>query len=157
MFACGAERFARLVSCLHRQQIGAMTLKIGQDLEPVHNIVYMNGSTAGKWALFPRFVTIHPEPWTEDDPEGLMQSNMMFPTLEAMCDALPELTERIHPKSGKHVLLGQQRTATQRFAGADELVSQTQVTLQARGNLTLVSQGKASALVLRRLQVGCSA
>ena len=41
-------------------------------------------------------MTIHPAPWETDDAAGALQSNMLFPSLDEMCDALPELTERIY-------------------------------------------------------------
>jgi hypothetical protein len=64
-------------------------------------MVYMNVSSSGEWASFSRWVTIHPEPWAEEsDPVELQRSNMLFPTLEALCEALPELTHRIDPSSG---------------------------------------------------------
>jgi len=70
-----------------------------QDGEPVHNLVLLNVSTSGKWAAFPDWVTIHQKPWDED-PEELKEGNMMFPSLQVLCNALPELTERIDPSSG---------------------------------------------------------
>ena len=64
-------------------------------------MVYMNASTQGEWASFSRWVTIHPEPWTGNDPVELLQSNMMFPTIDDLCAALPELTERLDPATGR--------------------------------------------------------
>ena len=67
---------------------------------PAHNLVYMSVAKSGAWASFVQWVTIDPEPWTEDDPARLAESNALFPTLEAMCDALPDLTQRIDPDTG---------------------------------------------------------
>ena len=74
------------------------------DLEPAHNVVHYNVSRRdGAWSSFVGWVTIDPEPWQASDPRELLQSNMLFPTLEALCESLPVLTDRIHPNTGEDV------------------------------------------------------
>jgi hypothetical protein len=74
---------------------------LGDDLEPGHNVVYYNISAPGKWSVFIGWVTIHPEPWTQSDPLELMESNMLYPDMEAMCEVIPVLTDRIDPATAQ--------------------------------------------------------
>ena len=61
-----------------------------------HNLAFRCLAKRGAWAAFCGWMTIHPAPWETDDAAGALQSNMLFPSLDEMCDALPELTERIY-------------------------------------------------------------
>jgi len=60
----------------------------------------MSLANSGAWVCFVQWVTIDPEPWAEDNPARLVESNTLFPTLEAMCNALPDLNQRIDPDTG---------------------------------------------------------
>ena len=71
------------------------------ELEPAHNLVYFNVSALGGWAPFLGWVTIDPEPWAAGDPVSLLSGNMIFPNIEALCEVLPELEQRIDPGSGE--------------------------------------------------------
>ena len=71
------------------------------ELEPAHNLVYFNVSATGGWAPFTGWVTIHPKPWTEGDPVSFLSGNMIFPNINALCEVLPELRQRIDPLSGE--------------------------------------------------------
>jgi hypothetical protein len=121
-----------------------------QDFEPVHNMVYMNVSSSGEWASFSRWVTIHPEPWAEEsDPVELLQSNMLFPTLEALCEALPELTQRIDPSTGErmqdHVQAEQEQTRPANKADHSAPAAPLHTVTQGQGDARAVTQGQGDA------------
>jgi hypothetical protein len=74
----------------------------------MHNLVYYNTSSTGRWGAFYGWVTIDNEPWEElADPEQLINDNSIFPNIEALCQVLPELTERIDPFTGDLVPINQ--------------------------------------------------
>lgn len=64
--------------------------------ELTHKLAFQCLATRGAWAAFCGWMTIHPAPWATNDAVGALQSKMLFPSLDEMCDALPELTERIY-------------------------------------------------------------
>ena len=64
--------------------------------EACHNLAFRCAAPRGAWAAFKDWVTIHPAPWEEDDAADVLQSNILFPSLEKMCQALPELRERVY-------------------------------------------------------------
>mmetsp|Transcript_87697 Transcript_87697/g.128279 ORF Transcript_87697/g.128279 Transcript_87697/m.128279 type:complete len:870 (+) Transcript_87697:45-2654(+) len=94
-----------------------------EDYEPGHNLVYFNTSAFDAWAPFIGWVTIHPEPWHESDPVALLQSNMLFPSIEALCDILPELTQRLDARTGVIITDATLASANSNGGGRRDLTS----------------------------------
>lgn len=108
------------------------------ELEPAHNLVYFNVSATGGWAPFTGWVTIHPKPWTEGDPVSFLSGNMIFPNINALCEVLPELRQRIDPLSGEVMAMEASVRATgpPRFeAGVGAEARAAQAQLEGGGGL----------------------
>jgi hypothetical protein len=64
-------------------------------LQPAHNVVYYNVSMRGEWEPFIGWVTICPDPWNQSNATELVDSKMLFPSMEDLCAGLAELTTRM--------------------------------------------------------------
>mmetsp|Transcript_7440 Transcript_7440/g.18578 ORF Transcript_7440/g.18578 Transcript_7440/m.18578 type:complete len:810 (-) Transcript_7440:35-2464(-) len=62
-----------------------------------HNVIYLNAAKDGAWGLYEGWVIISPEPWTHEDPNNLISTNQMWPSIDDMADVIPELITPLDP------------------------------------------------------------